>query len=147
MIETKHRVEDALAATQAAMEEGIVVGGGVALIRASEHIKELEDKEENVGAEIVKKAIESPLYHIASNAGHVGDVVVGIVKGYKKNEGFNAATGEYEDLMKGGVIDPAKVTRTAIENASSIAGMFLTTEVIIAQNKDEDKDKQQGQYN
>ena len=130
MKEKKARVEDALHATRAAVEEGIVPGGGVALIRAQsvlDRVKGTED--EKIGVEIVRRAIEEPIRMIAQNAGAEGSIIVAAVKASKdKNFGYNAATGVYEDLVKTGVIDPTKVTRTALQNAASIAGLLLTTE-------------------
>lgn len=134
MKEVKHRIEDAVGATKAAVEEGIVPGGGVALIRA---IKSLEhtklENEEAVAVTILRRALEEPLRQIALNAGVDGAVVAEEVKKSTGNMGYNAATGEYEDMVKAGVIDPAKVTRTALQNAVSIAGMFLTTEAVITE--------------
>jgi chaperonin GroEL len=139
MKEKKARVEDALHATRAAVEEGIVAGGGVALLRcmdALDKVKATED--EMVGVKIVRKAIEEPLRQISINAGVEGSVVLNKVIGEKGAYGYNAETNVYEDLMKAGVIDPTKVTRTALENAASIAGLLLTTEAVIAE-KPEDK--------
>ena len=130
MKEKKARVEDALHATRAAVEEGIVPGGGVALIRAQkalDNVKNLEGDEE-IGVQIVRRAIEEPLAQLADNAGAEGALVVQEVKKRKGNEGYNVATGEYEDLVKAGVVDPTKVTRSALQNAASIAGLLLTTE-------------------
>jgi chaperonin GroEL len=138
MKEKKARVEDALHATRAAVEEGIVPGGGVALIRcqdALDGLKLLGD--EAVGVSIVRRAIEEPLRQLAYNAGDEGATVVQHVRAKKGAVGYNAATGEYEDLMKAGVIDPTKVTRTALQNAASIAGLLLTTEVLIAELPDD----------
>jgi chaperonin GroEL len=133
MKEKKARVEDALHATRAAVEEGIVPGGGVALIRCAKVLDKIAlEGDELVGAKIIRRAIEEPLKHIAFNAGQVGDVVVAKVKETKEaNYGYNADTGEYEDLVAAGVIDPAKVTRTALENAASISSLLLTTESLI----------------
>jgi chaperonin GroEL len=137
--EKKARVEDALHATRAAVEEGIVPGGGVALIRAQaalEKIKGTED--EKVGVEIVRRALEEPIRMIAQNAGAEGSIVVARVKESKeKNFGYNAATDSYEDLVKAGVIDPTKVTRTALQNAASIAGLLLTTEAVVVEKKED----------
>jgi chaperonin GroEL len=137
--EKKARVEDALHATRAAVEEGIVPGGGVALIRAQgalDKIKGTED--EKVGVEIVRRALEEPIRMIAQNAGAEGSIVVARVKESKeKNFGYNAATDTYEDLVKAGVIDPTKVTRTALQNAASIAGLLLTTEAVVVEKKEE----------
>ena len=139
MKEKKDRVDDALSATRAAIAEGIVPGGGVAYIRciaALENVKG-ENEDETTGIKIVKRAIEEPLRQIVANAGVEGAVVVQRVKDGKGDFGYNARTGEYENLLAAGVIDPAKVTRVALENAASIAGMFLTTECVIADKKDE----------
>jgi chaperonin GroEL len=136
--EKKHRIEDALSATKAAVEEGIVAGGGVVLVNAIQAIK-ADDTEgdEKTGAEIVKRALEEPLRQIASNAGAEGSVVVEKVKGLKKGNGFNALDGEYVDMAKQGIIDPAKVTRSALQNAASIAGLLLTTEAVVAEKPEE----------
>jgi chaperonin GroEL len=137
MKEKKARVEDALHATRAAVEEGIVPGGGVALLRCQDAIDALKlDHDEKIGAGIVRRAIEEPLRQIAANSGDEGATVVQKVKALKGAMGYNAATGEYEDLMKAGVIDPTKVTRTALQNAASVAGLLLTTEVLIAELPD-----------
>jgi chaperonin GroEL len=141
MKEKKARVEDALHATRAAVEEGIVSGGGVALIRclaAIEAVKAGND-DEKIGVDIVKRAVESPLRELANNAGVEGSVVVEEVKKRKGNDGYNVATGEYEDLVKAGVVDPKKVTRTALQNAASIAGLLLTTECLITEIPEKDK--------
>jgi chaperonin GroEL len=135
MKERKHRVEDALSATRAAVEEGIVVGGGVALLRAAESVAKMElSGEEAVGRDMVARAMEEPLRLIAENAGVEGSLVVARLREEKKgsNVGFNAATMTYEDLMVAGIIDPAKVTRSALQNAASIAAMLLTTEACVA---------------
>jgi len=138
MKEKKARVEDALHATRAAVEEGIVPGGGVALIRCQDALDGLKlEGDEAVGANIVRRAIEEPLRQLAYNAGDEGATVVQHVRAKKGAVGYNAATGEYEDLMKAGVIDPTKVTRTALQNAASIAGLLLTTEVLIAELPDD----------
>jgi chaperonin GroEL len=132
MKEKKARVEDALHATRAAVEEGIVPGGGVALLRCAKSLEKLDlNPDELVGAMIIKNAIEEPLKHIARNAGQVGEVVVERVKAEKDAVGYNADNGKYEDLVAAGVIDPAKVTRTALQNAASIAALLLTTESLI----------------
>ncbi|MFC1721728.1 chaperonin GroEL [Patescibacteria group bacterium] len=132
MKEKKHRVEDALAATKAAVEEGVVVGGGVALIRAMRVLESVKvGGEEKIGITLLRRALEEPLRQIAFNAGKEGSVVVEEVKKRKGNEGYNAATDIYEDLVDQGIIDPAKVTRSALENAVSIAGMLLTTEAVV----------------
>jgi chaperonin GroEL len=139
MKEKKDRVNDALSATRAAIEEGTVPGGGVAYIRAIDTLEGLkgENEDETTGIEIVKRAIEEPLRQIVTNAGKEGAVVVQKVKEGKGDYGYNARTDVYENLCKTGVIDPAKVARVALENASSIAGMFLTTECVIAEKKEE----------
>jgi chaperonin GroEL len=143
--EKKARVEDAMHATRAAVEEGIVPGGGVALLRAQKALDELklEDEDEQIGVQIVRRALEAPLREIASNAGVEGAVVVEQVRQNKMAAfGYNAATETYSDLVKDGVIDPAKVTRTALQNAASIAGLLLTTEALVAEIKtDDDKMK------
>jgi chaperonin GroEL len=134
MKETKARVEDAMHATRAAVEEGIVPGGGTALLRASSVLDSLnlDDHDEQVGVKIVKRSLEAPLRWIAQNAGHEGAIVVEKVRELKKDtEGFNAQTEVYEDLVKAGVIDPAKVTRTALQNAASISGLMLSTEATV----------------
>jgi chaperonin GroEL len=133
--EKKHRIEDALSATRAAIEEGIVAGGGVALLRARGAVDELAHKltgDEATGAQIVRKALEAPLWWIAANAGFEGAVMVQQVERETANIGLNALTGRFEDLVKAGVIDPAKVTRSALQNAASIAGLLLTTESVVA---------------
>jgi chaperonin GroEL len=139
MKEKKARVEDALHATRAAVEEGVVPGGGVALIRAQSALDKLKGTEdEKVGVEIVRRALEEPIRMIAQNAGAEGSIVVARVKQSKdKNFGYNAATDNYEDLVKAGVIDPTKVTRTALQNAASIAGLLLTTECVLVEKKEE----------
>jgi chaperonin GroEL len=134
MEEKKHRIEDALAATKAAMAEGVVAGGGTSLVRAMVALDGLKlDHEEMIGLNILRRALEEPLRQIAQNAGYEGSVVVEGVKQRKGHEGFNAATGEYMDLVKAGIIDPAKVTRSALENAASAASMLLTTEAVITE--------------
>ncbi|KRO48428.1 MAG: molecular chaperone GroEL [Acidimicrobiia bacterium BACL6 MAG-120924-bin43] len=138
--EKKHRIEDAVSTTKAAIEEGVVPGGGVALLRSQAAVLKVADSlqgDEATGARLVAKSLEAPLKQIAENAGMEGGVVVDKVRNMKGNEGLNAATGEYEDLVKLGVIDAAKVTRSALQNAASIAALFLTTEVVIA-DKPED---------
>lgn len=139
MKEKKDRVDDALSATRAAIAEGIVPGGGVAYIRAISSLSDLkgDNEDETTGIEIIKRAIEEPLRQIVANAGVEGAVVVQKVKDGKGDFGYNARTGEYENFFAAGVIDPAKVTRVALENAASIAGMFLTTECVIADKKEE----------
>jgi chaperonin GroEL len=141
MKEKKARVEDALHATRAAVEEGIVPGGGVALIRciaAIDAVKGAND-DEQIGVDIIKRAVEGPLRSLAANAGVEGSLIVQEVKRRKGNEGYNVATGEYEDLVKAGVVDPKKVTRSALQNAASIAGLLLTTECLITDVPEKDK--------
>jgi len=137
MKEKKARVEDAMHATRAAVEEGIVPGGGVALIRCTKEVEALADSlegDEKIGARIIRRAIEEPLRMIAHNAGEEGAVVIGKIHESKDNNfGYNAANGKYEDLVKAGVIDPTKVTRTALQNAASIAGLMLTTEAMVSE--------------
>jgi chaperonin GroEL len=134
MKEKKARVEDAMHATKAAVEEGIVAGGGVALLRAAKGLQKLKlDGDEQLGVKIVARAIEEPMRWIAANAGHEGSIVVQRVKDMKDDEGFNAQTEQYENLVKAGVIDPVKVVRSALQNAASIASLLLTTEAIISQ--------------
>ncbi|MFL5543962.1 MAG: chaperonin GroEL [Gemmatimonadaceae bacterium] len=139
MKEKKARVEDALHATRAAVEEGIVPGGGVALVRAQAGLDKLKGTDdEKIGVEIVRRALEEPIRMIAQNAGAEGSIVVGRVKESKeKNFGYNAATDNYEDLVRAGVIDPTKVTRTALQNAASIAGLLLTTECVVVEKKED----------
>ncbi len=139
MKEKKARVEDALHATKAAVEEGVVPGGGVALLRAQSALDKIKGTEdEKVGVEIVRRALEEPIRMIAQNSGAEGSIVVARVKESKdKNFGYNAATDVYEDLVKAGVIDPTKVTRTALQNAASIAGLLLTTECVLVEKKEE----------
>jgi chaperonin GroEL len=141
MKEKKARVEDAMHATKAAVEEGIVAGGGVALLRGAKALDGLKlTGDQLVGLQIVRRAIEEPMRHIATNAGAEGSIVVAKVKDMKQDEGFNAATEEYEDLVKAGVIDPAKVVRSALQNASSIASLLLTTEALVSEIPEEKKD-------
>src|SRR4029077_12881497 len=142
MKEKKARVEDALHATRAAVEEGIVPGGGVALLRCVSAIEalKLQDDDEKIGVEIVKRAVESPLRALATNAGVEGSIIVQEVKRRKGNEGYNVASGVYEDLVKAGVVDPKKVTRAALQNAASIAGLLLTTECLITEFAEAAKD-------
>jgi chaperonin GroEL len=141
MKEKKSRVEDALHATRAAVEEGIVTGGGVALLRCQPAVAKLKlEEEEQIGAEIVRRSLEEPIRMIAQNAGAEGSIVVAKVRESKeKNFGYNALTDSYEDLVAAGVIDPTKVTRTALQNAASIAGLLLTTEAVIVEKKEEQK--------
>jgi chaperonin GroEL len=139
--EKKHRIEDALSATKAAVEEGIVPGGGVALVRVEGAVaKGAEKLEDDVrtGAEIVRRSLSEPLRWIATNAGHEGSVIVETVRSKKGAEGFNAATGEYGDMLKAGILDPLKVTRSALQNAASIAALLLTTEVLVVEHKEEE---------
>jgi chaperonin GroEL len=135
MKEKKARVEDAMHATRAAVEEGIVPGGGVALVRCIKALEGLKlDGEEQIGVNIVRRSLEEPLRQIVGNAGVEGAVVVGKIQDSKDpNYGYNAQSGEFEDLIKAGVVDPTKVTRTALQNAGSIAGLMLTTEAIISE--------------
>jgi len=148
MKEKKARVEDAMHATRAAVEEGIVAGGGVALVRAAKVLIDFKadesDSDEAIGVNIVRRALEEPLRQIAGNAGMEGAVVVEKVAGGNDSFGFNAATEKYEDLVAAGVIDPAKVTRTALQNAASIAGLMLTAEAMIADIQDEKGDSGMG---
>lgn len=135
MREKRDRIDDALAATKAAMEEGIVPGGGVALVRACEALDSvtINNDDEATGVQIIKEAITAPLKQIASNAGESGSVVVNHVANHKKGYGYNAKTGEYEDMFKAGIIDPTKVTRVALENAASVAGTLLTTDCVLTE--------------
>ncbi len=141
MKEKKARVEDALHATRAAVEEGIVAGGGVALIRTISAIDGVKgaNEDETIGIGIIKRAVEAPLRSLSANAGVEGSVIVEAVKKAKGNEGYNVATGEYEDLVKAGVVDPKKVTRSALQNAASIAGLLLTTECLITEVPEKEK--------
>ena len=140
MKEKKARVEDALHATRAAVEEGIVPGGGVALIRAQKVLANLKlEGDEAIGAQIVNRAVEAPLRQLADNAGLEGALIVQEVKKGKGNEGYNVATGAYEDLVKAGVVDPTKVTRSALQNASSISGLLLTTEALVTEIPEKEK--------
>jgi chaperonin GroEL len=142
MKEKKARVEDALNATRAAVEEGIIPGGGVALLRVASRLDNLElvDADEKVGVTIVRRAIEEPLRQIAANAGVEGSIVIQKVLNSTGNNGYNAATDTYEDLVLAGVIDPVKVTRTALQNAASIAGLMLTTECMVASKPEKKKE-------
>jgi len=139
MKEKKDRVDDALHATRAAVEEGVVTGGGVALLRTVGSLKGIktENEDQNMGIQIVRKALESPLRTIAENAGVDGSVVLQNVMNSEGSQGYNARTDKYQDLKRAGVIDPTKVTRVAIENAGSIAGMVLTTECVINDMKED----------
>jgi chaperonin GroEL len=138
--EKKHRLEDAISATRAAIEEGIIAGGGAALVQISASLGDLgKTGDEATGVEVVRRALNVPCRWIAQNAGLEGSVVVGKVAEMKPGEGFNAATGEYGDLFSQGVIDPVKVTRSAVQNAASIAGMLLTTEALVVEKPEEDE--------
>jgi chaperonin GroEL len=138
--EKKHRIEDALSATRAAIEEGIVPGGGVALIRAEGALEKLDlTDDEATGAKIVRDALAEPAKLIAQNAGHEGAVVVGHIRAEGDHRGFDAATGEYVDMLKAGIIDPAKVTRSALQNAASIAALVLTTESAVVEKPEEEE--------
>ncbi len=140
MKEKKHRMEDALSATRAAIEEGVVPGGGITLLNLAPALAQIEGTpEELVGISIVKRALEEPTRLIAENAGAEGSVVVERIKGMEKGTGFNAVSGEYQDMMKAGIIDPAKVTRVALENAASIGAMLLTTEALVGEIPEEEK--------
>jgi chaperonin GroEL len=141
MKEKKARVEDALHATRAAVEEGIVPGGGVAFIRAQKALDNIKDLEgdEQVGVQIVRRAIEEPMRQLADNAGQEGALIVQEVKKRKGNEGYNVTSGEYEDLVKAGIVDPTKVTRSALQNAASISGLLLTTEAIVTEMPEKEK--------
>ena len=141
MKEKKARVEDAMHATKAAVEEGIVAGGGVALLRGAKALDKLKlEGDQLVGLQITRRAVEEPMRWIAINAGEEGSIVVAKVRDMKQDEGFNAATDTYEDLVKAGVIDPAKVVRSALQNASSIASLLLTTEALVSELPEEKKD-------
>ena len=135
MKEKKARVEDALHATRAAVEEGVVPGGGVALIRAQKNLDKLEgsNEDQQVGIRILSRSIEEPLRQIVANAGEDPAVILNRVKEGKGNFGYDAATGEYGDMIEAGILDPTKVTRLALQNASSVAGLLLTTEVMVAE--------------
>jgi chaperonin GroEL len=147
MKEKKDRVDDALHATRAAVQEGIVPGGGVALIRAVESMGEIEvqNEDQQIGVNIIKSSIEAPLRTIVSNAGGMPDVVINQVKTLGGNQGYNARTDKWEDLMETGVIDPTKVTRLALENAASVASLLLTTECVVANKKEKTTNTQQNQ--
>lgn len=140
--EKQHRIEDAIAATRAAVEEGIIPGGGVALIRALEALDGVKaEGDEKLGMDILKRALEEPLRQIAENAGEDGSVVVAEVKKLKEGFGFNAMTGKYEDLVKAGIVDPTKVTRSALQNAASVAAVFITTEAVVADLPEKKEEK------
>jgi len=137
MKEKKARIEDALHATKAAVEEGIVAGGGVALLRCAKVLENTNlDGDQKVGVDIIKKALHEPLRYIAENAGYEGSLVVEEVKKRDETHGFNALNGEYTDMFSAGIIDPTKVTRIALQNASSIAGLLLTTEALVTEIKE-----------
>jgi chaperonin GroEL len=138
MKEKKARVEDATHATKAAVQEGIVAGGGVALLRAAKALEGLTlDGEDQIGVRVVARAIEEPMRWIAANAGHEGSIVVQRVKEMSGEEGFNAQTERYENLVQAGVIDPTKVVRSALQHAASIASLLLTTEAVISQMEED----------
>jgi len=138
--EKKHRMEDALSATRAAVEEGIVPGGGVTFINILHHLDSLKlHGDEAIGVNIVKKAMEEPLRQIANNAGKEGSVVVEKVKTLEKNHGYDAQKDEYTDMFKAGIVDPVKVTRSALQNAASIAAMILTTETLVCEKPEKEK--------
>ena len=140
MKESKLRLEDALAATRAAVEEGIICGGGSAYIHASKEVAKLADAlegDEKTGANIVLKALEAPLYHIAANAGLEGSVIINKVRESEAGVGFDALKEEYVDMVKAGILDPAKVTRSALQNATSVASTLLTTESVVATIKED----------
>ena len=140
MKERKARVEDALHATKAAVEEGIVPGGGVALVRAIPALDKLKlSDDQQIGVAIIKRALEEPLRQIAANAGHEGSVVVAKVKEEKANIGFDAAKEQYSDMIKAGIIDPTKVVRSAIQNAASVSSLMLTTEVLVTEIPEKEK--------
>ena len=137
--EKKHRIEDAIQATRAAVEEGIVPGGGVALLRSTEAVSKLRGGSDDVkaGRELVQRSLEAPMRQIAVNAGYEGGVVVDKVKSSDGNIGFDASTGEYTDLIEAGVIDPAKVTRSTLQNAASVAALLVTTEALVAEEPED----------
>ena len=140
MEEKKHRVEDAVQATRAALEEGIVPGGGVALVNAIEAIKaDSMEGDERTGALIVTRALEEPIRQLANNAGLEGSVVIDKIRSLEKGHGLNVETGEYEDLISAGIIDPTMVTRSALQNAASIAKNILTTEAVVAEAPEPEK--------
>ena len=138
--EKKHRIEDALAATKAAVEEGIVAGGGVALLRTINVLDKVKaEGDEKIALDILKRALEEPLRQIAENAGKEGSVIVGEVKKLKGSYGYNAAKDKYEDLVEAGIVDPTKVTRSALQNAASVAAMLLTTEAAVCDLPEKEK--------
>ncbi|HBE03385.1 MAG: chaperonin GroL [Spirochaetes bacterium GWF1_41_5] len=140
MKEKKHRVEDALSATRAAVEEGVVAGGGVTLIRAQKALDKFKEKEEiQIGIDIVRKSLEAPIRNIVFNAGFDGSIIVEEARNKDKNTGFDASNGQWVDMFKAGIVDPAKVTRSALQNAASIAALLLTTEVLISDLPEKEK--------
>ncbi len=140
MKEKKLRIEDALSATRAAVEEGIVPGGGVAYLNAIQALDDLKlEADEAVGVQIIRRSLEEPLRQIAENAGEEGSIVVERVKAMEKGMGYNALSGAYVNMMEAGIVDPAKVVRSAIQNAASIASLFLTTEAVVTDKPEEDK--------
>ncbi|MEC7582846.1 MAG: TCP-1/cpn60 chaperonin family protein, partial [Planctomycetota bacterium] len=140
MKQTKQRIEDALNATRAALEEGIVPGGGTALLRASKVLEKAEaEGDRQFGIEIVRQACQAPMRQIAENAGEDGSVIVDEALSRKQNEGFNALTGEWVDMLAAGVVDPTKVVRCALQNAASIAGLMLTTNTMVTSIKEDQK--------
>jgi chaperonin GroEL len=145
MKEVKDRIKDAVEATKAAIEEGIVAGGGVALVRARAVLEGLKlTGDEQIGVNIIRRAVEEPMRQIAENAGHDGAVVVEEVKKLAGAMGYNAATDVYEDMLKAGIVDPTKVTRSALQNAASIAALLLTTEAIITEKPKKSGDDSHG---
>jgi chaperonin GroEL len=140
MKEKKARVEDALAATRAAVEEGIVPGGGITLLRAAKALAKVElTGDEAIGVEMVRKALEEPVRQIATNAGAEGSLVVEQILKGAMDVGYNAATDKYEDMLKAGIVDPTKVARSALQNAGSVAALFLTTEAVITEKPEKEK--------
>src|SRR5258705_10215480 len=140
MKEKKARVEDALHATRAAIEEGVVAGGGVAYLRTQKALDNIKlEGDEAVGAEIVRRALEFPTRQLANNAGQEGALIVQEIKKRSGNEGFNVATGKYEDLVYAGVVDPTKMVRSALQNAASISALMLTTEALVAEFPEKEK--------
>jgi chaperonin GroEL len=144
--EKKDRIDDALSATRAAVEEGVVCGGGVALLRAMKALDKVNtaNRDQEVGVDIIRRSLKSPLYTIADNAGVDGSVIVGKVMEMKDTEGYNAATNEYVDMFKAGIIDPTKVVRTALQDAASVAGLMITTEVMITDKPEPKADAPMG---
>jgi chaperonin GroEL len=150
MKEAKLRMEDALAATKAAVEEGIIAGGGSAYIHATKEVAKLADElegDEKTGVKIILKALEAPLYHIAANAGLEGSVIINKVRESEVGVGFDAYKEEYVDMVKAGILDPAKVTRSALQNATSVAATLLTTESVVGNIKEETPAVQAGNPN